>query len=398
MSVMIAFFAGMLTLLSPCTLPVIPLVFASVQGRKGPLLALLSGMVLMFTAVALLATVASQWIITITLAGRWAAILFFAASALMLLSERIANRVTQPLVALGNHINQLSSRQHGLVAALLAGLATGLLWSPCAGPILGAILSLAAVTNDPLAVSLLLIAYGSGAALMLALLWFAGRELVKRLRPGLRYMTRLRQLAGAVMLAAVVLIATGSASVLQTTPAWAATLEQHLSQWEATTKPAVSPQPVALAHPRSALPALDGGTAWLNGAPLTAEKLNGNVVLVDFWTFDCINCQHTLPHVRDWAKKYQSQGLVVVGVHTPEYPWERDEKAVSRAIRRWQLPYPVVTDNHYAIWNRFGNQYWPAFYLFDKQGQLRFSAFGEGNYAQYEQAIQQLLHEKGPGS
>ena len=144
---------------------------------------------------------------------------------------------------------------------------------------------------------------------------------------------------------------------------------------------------------RSDLPSLDGGTAWLNGSPVTPETLKGKVVLVDFWTYDCINCQHTLPHVRDWANKYQSQGLAVIGVHTPEYPWERGEKAVNRAIKQWQLPYTVVADNNYSIWNRFGNQYWPAHYIFDAHGQLRFTAFGEGNYAEQEQVIQQLLKE-----
>jgi len=117
------------------------------------------------------------------------------------------------------------------------------------------------------------------------------------------------------------------------------------------------------------------------------------VVLIDFWTFDCINCQHALPHVRDWANKYHREGLVVIGVHTPEYPWEKDLASVKKAVTQWQLPYPVVTDNHYQIWNSFGNQYWPAHYYFDAQGQLRYVSFGEGNYAQQEQVIQQLLKE-----
>ncbi|MDU5779685.1 MAG: cytochrome c biogenesis protein/redoxin [Pantoea sp.] len=393
MSLLIAFLAGMLTLLSPCTLPVIPFVFASVRGRRGQLLALLSGMVIMFTSVALLAAVASQWVIRLTAAGRWLALLFLTLTALTLLSSRLAQFITRPFVALGNQLNSASNRNSGLLAALLAGLATGLLWSPCAGPVLGAILSLAVVAKNPVSVSLLLAAYGSGAAVMLGLIWFAGRSLVTRLRLGLAFTTRLRQGAGALMLASVALIGSGSVSLLQSAPALAQNLEQHMSQWMAKPEPAVRLEPVAMPQTSSALPSLDGGTAWLNGSPITPEKLRGKVVLVDFWTYDCINCQHTLPHVRDWANKYQAQGLVVVGVHTPEYPWERDEKAVSRAIKQWQLPYPVVADNNYAIWNRFGNQYWPAHYLFDAHGQLRYTAFGEGNYAEQEKVIRQLLKE-----
>lgn len=393
MSLFIAFLAGMLTLLSPCTLPVIPFVFASVRGRKGQLLALLSGMIIMFTAVALLAGVASQWVTRVTATGRWVALLFLTLTALTLLSSRIAEFITRPFVAMGNNLNSASNRNTGLLAALLAGLATGLLWSPCAGPVLGAILSLAIVAKNPVSISLLLAAYGSGAAAMLGLIWFTGRSLITRLRPGLAFTARLRQGAGILMLASVALIGSGSVSLLQSAPAFAKNLEQQMSHWMTKPEPTVRLEPVAISQTSSALPSLDGGTAWLNGSPLTPEKLKGKVVLVDFWTYDCINCQHTLPHVRDWANKYQAQGLVVVGVHTPEYPWERDEKAVSRAIRQWELPYPVVADNNYAIWNRFGNQYWPAHYLFDAHGQLRYTSFGEGNYAEQEKVIEQLLKE-----
>ena len=117
------------------------------------------------------------------------------------------------------------------------------------------------------------------------------------------------------------------------------------------------------------------------------------MVLVDFWTRECINCQHTLPYVRDWANKYRAAGLVVIGVHTPEYPWERSLPLLSQAVKDWRITYPVVADNEYAIWNAFGNQYWPAHYIFDARGQLRYTAFGEGDYARQEQVIQQLLQE-----
>ncbi|KTS18447.1 cytochrome C biogenesis protein [Pantoea dispersa] len=393
MTLLIAFLAGMLTLLSPCTLPIIPFVFASVRGRRGQLLALLSGMVLMFTLVALLVSLTSHWVSQVTSIGRDLALLFLAIVALTLISTRIAQRVTRLFVALGNRLNDASQRRSGVLAALLAGLATGLLWSPCAGPVLGAILSLAVVGDHPLSVGVLLLAYGSGAALMLALLYFAGRSLVARLRPGLAMSARLRQAAGVLMLASVGVIVTGSQSQLQAAPAFALNLEQQLSQWLTTPAPKVRLEPVNLPQTSSALPSLEGGTAWLNGAPVTPATLKGKVVLVDFWTWDCINCQHTLPYVRDWASKYQRDGLVVVGVHTPEYPWERDEKALKRAITRWQLPYTVVADNNYSIWNRFGNQYWPAHYIFDAHGQLRYTAFGEGNYEEQERVIQQLLKE-----
>ncbi|MFT4272994.1 MAG: cytochrome c biogenesis protein DipZ [Pantoea sp.] len=392
MSFIIAFLAGMLTLLSPCTLPVIPLVFASVRGKKGQMVALLVGMVLVFTVVSLLISVASSWVVQVTQAGRWLALLFLALTAITLLSTRAAQVITAPLTQLGNRINDASNRRSGLAAALLAGLAIGMLWSPCAGPVLGAILSLAITAKDPLSVGSLLIAYGSGCALMLALLWFAGRGLLARLRPGLAVMTRLRQGAGVLMLASVALLASGRQGVLQAGPQLAQNLEQRLSHFLPASAPKITPVPV-VEQTHSGFPGLEGGTSWFNSAPLNRADLKGKVVLIDFWTYDCINCQHTLPHVRDWAKKYQAEGLTVIGVHTPEYPWERDPAAVARAIKQWGLPYPVVADNNYAIWNRFGNMYWPAHYIFDAHGQLRYTAFGEGDYAGQEKVIQQLLQE-----
>jgi len=393
MSLIIALLAGMLTLLSPCTLPVIPFVFASVRGKKGQLTALLAGMVMMFTAVALLVSVASHWVASITAVGRWFALAFLVLTALTLLSTRVAQFISAPLVSLGNRVNDSSRRHSGLIAALLAGMAIGLLWSPCAGPVLGALLSLAAVGKEPVSVGLLIAAYGSGCALMLALLWWAGHGLMTRLRPGMAIMARLRQIAGGLMLASVALIASGAQNILQSAPAFTQNLEQRLSLHLSVQQPRVQLQPVVEPQITHTLPSLAGGTHWFNGGPVSNASLKGKVVLVDFWTYDCINCQHTLPHVRDWANKYQADGLVVLGVHTPEYPWERDPDAVAKAIAKWRLPYPVVADNDYAIWNNFGNRYWPAHYIFDASGKLRYTAFGEGDYAKQEQVIQQLLKE-----
>lgn len=392
MSVLIAFFGGMLTLLSPCTLPVIPLIFASLRGKRWHLLLTFGGMVLMFTGVSLLVTVTSNWVVTLTVVGRWLALLFLALVGLSLLSTGIAQRLSAPLVALGNRINDRSYRQTGGASALLAGLAIGLLWAPCAGPVLGAILSVGFLSGSSVTTGVLLAAYGSGCALMLALLGWFGSRLVARLQHGLAFSQRLRQVAGVAILASVTLIASGADRYLQGASGLTQALEQRLSAGLPTVQPAAVLQPVA-PPPSSALPPLAGGSGWINSPPLRPEDLKGKVVLIDFWTRDCINCQHTLPHVGEWANKYRAEGLVVVGVHTPEYPWERSLPALRQAVAQWHITYPVVADNGYAIWNAFGNQYWPAHYLFDAHGQLRYTAFGEGDYARQEQVIQQLLQE-----
>ncbi|MDV0594656.1 MULTISPECIES: cytochrome c biogenesis protein/redoxin [unclassified Enterobacter] len=393
MFLIIAFLGGMISLLSPCTLPVIPLLFAGFQGQRRHILALFAGMIVMFTLVAMAVTVASEWIAEATLIGRWVALVILAIAALSLIFPSFAQRIARPAVSVGNILNTRSGQTRGIASAFLAGLAVGLLWSPCAGPILGAIFSINIAGHSAIATGALLAAYGSGCALMLGLLIVGGRKLVAPLRTKSALMERLRQTAGGVMLAAVALNATGVTSILKGANGVADYLETSLLN---LAKPATTPvklQPVVLTEPSSQLPSLSGGTGWINGDSVTSESLRGKVVLIDFWTWDCINCQHTLPHVRDWATKYQSQGLVVIGVHTPEYPWEKPLSSVKNAVNKWQLPYRVVTDNNYQIWNAFGNQYWPAHYYFDAKGQLRYTSFGEGNYEQQEKVIQQLLKE-----
>lgn len=393
MFLIIAFLGGMISLLSPCTLPVIPLLFAGFQGQRRHILALLAGMIVMFTLVALVATAASNWIAQATIAGRWVALVVLAIAALALIFPTFAQRIAGPAVSAGNLLNTRSGQTRGTLSAFLAGLAVGLLWSPCAGPILGAIFSLNIAGHAAIATGALLAAYGSGCALMLGLLVIGGRALMAPLRARSALMERLRKGAGVVMLATVAFNATGMTSVLKGANGVADRLENSLLT---LAKPATAPvklQPVVMTEPSSQLPSLSGGTGWVNGDPVTSDSLRGKVVLIDFWTWDCINCQHTLPHVRDWAKKYQAQGLVVIGVHTPEYPWEKPLASVQKAVTKWQLPYRVVTDNNYKIWNAFGNQYWPAHYYFDAKGQLRYTSFGEGNYEQQEKVIQQLLKE-----
>jgi len=393
MFLIIAFLGGMISLLSPCTLPVIPLLFAGFQGQCRHLLALFAGMIVMFTLVAMLVTVASEWIVNATLVGRWVALLVLAIAALALIFPQFAQRIAGPAVSAGNALNNRSTQTRGMLSAFLAGLAVGLLWSPCAGPILGAIFSINIAGHSSITTGALLIAYGGGCALMLALLAAGGRTLMAPLRAKSALMARLRQGAGVVMLAAVAFNATGLTSTLKGANGLADSLENSLLNLAkpATAQPKL--QPVVQETPRSDLPSLSGGTGWINGDPVTPESLKGKVVLIDFWTWDCINCQHTLPYVRDWANKYQSQGLVVIGVHTPEYPWEKPLSSVKDAVNKWQLPYRVVADNNYQIWNAFGNQYWPAHYYFDAKGQLRYTSFGEGNYDKQEQVIQQLLKE-----
>lgn len=396
---LIAFLGGIVTVLSPCILPVVPFLFARADRSAASILMTLLGLMLTFALVSSLAVVSSDWVVAANGIGRDVARVVLVLFALSLLSARASHWLTLPLVALGNRLDPATRRLSGPFASVLIGIATGLLWAPCAGPVLGIILSGAMLQGPNPQTSLLLLAYGLGSAVSLGVVIFAGRGLLARLKLSLPVTAWLRRGAGLAALLVAVGIATGTQNQLLagTSSESAAAVEQRLlssvpkaidyvvSSVKAAAAPDVSSQ--------GEMPSLSGASAWLNSPALTSESLRGKVVLVDFWTFDCINCQHSIPHVNEWAKKYEKDGLVVIGVHTPEYPYERVIDNVRKSVARLGLNYPIAIDNDYAIWRAFDNQYWPAHYLVDARGQIRYSHFGEGAYEEQEQVIRGLLDE-----
>lgn len=395
---LIAFLGGILTVLSPCILPVVPLLFAGADHTRSSILLTLGGMVLTFALVSSLAVVSSEWVIQASNTGRHVALVVMVLFALSLISARVGDWLARPFVLLGNRIDPNSRKVSGPLASIMIGVATGLLWAPCAGPILGVILTSAMLQGANAGTSLLLVAYGAGSALSLGTLIFTGRGLVNRLKPSIPVTGWLRRGAGVAVLAGAAVIATGANDLLL-----ANTSSQGVSSVEKgvlETVPKVFDYLVskvkadsAMDNAQGAMPSLSGAVDWLNSPALTNEALKGKVVLVDFWTFDCINCKHTLPYVKDWAKKYEKDGLVVIGVHTPEYGFERIIDNVRAKVKEYGITYPVAIDNNYAIWRNFDNQYWPAHYLIDAKGQVRYTHFGEGSYDTQEQMIQQLLQE-----
>jgi thiol-disulfide isomerase/thioredoxin len=271
------------------------------------------------------------------------------------------------------------------------------------------VLSTAALQGPGTRTTLLLAVYAAGAATSLALACWAGGRLLATMKRIAGVGEWVRRGLGALVLAGVAAIALGlDGTLLTALPALRTdTLEQGLLQ-RLTRRPAgsaldVSPsprlrsavlstQPLALPV-EGRLPDFTGATAWLNSEPLTAASLRGKVVLVDIWTFDCINCRNALPYVRAWAEKYKDEGLVVVGVHSPEFAYERKLDNVRRAVRDLGLTFPIAIDNNFALWRAFDNRYWPAHYFVDAEGRIRFHKFGEGDYERSEQVIRQLLDE-----
>jgi cytochrome c biogenesis protein CcdA/thiol-disulfide isomerase/thioredoxin len=395
---LIAFLGGLLTVLSPCILPVVPFLFAGAQRSRASILLTLGGMALTFALISSLAVVSSEWVIQASNSGRYVALIVMSVFALSLISARIGDWLTRPFVMLGNRLDPDTRKKAGPMASIMLGVATGLLWAPCAGPILGVILTGAMLQGANAQTSLLLLAYGAGSALSLGTLIFTGRGLVNRLKPSIPFTGWLRRGAGVAVLATAAVIATGADKTLlaNTSSEGVASVEKSVLEnvpkvldYFISKVRADSP----MEQGKGAMPSLAGAVQWLNSPELSAEALRGKVVLVDFWTYDCINCQHTLPYVKDWAKKYEKDGLVVIGVHTPEYAYERIIDNVRDQVKKLGITYPVAIDNNYTIWRNFDNQYWPAHYLIDAKGQVRYSHFGEGRYEAQEQMIQQLLQE-----
>ncbi|WP_223463031.1 MULTISPECIES: cytochrome c biogenesis protein DipZ [unclassified Pseudomonas] len=400
---LIAFLGGILTVLSPCILPVVPFLFAGADRTRSSILLTLGGMVLTFALVSSLAVVSSEWVIQASNTGRHVALVVMVLFALSLISARVGDWLARPFVLLGNRIDPNSRKMSGPLASIMIGVATGLLWAPCAGPILGVILTSAMLQGANAGTSLLLVAYGAGSALSLGTLIFAGRGLVNRLKPSIPVTGWLRRGAGVAVLAGAAVIATGANDLLlaNTSSEGVSGVEKGVLE----TVPKVVDYLVSkvkadstMDNAQGVMPSLSGAVDWLNSPALTNEALKGKVVLVDFWTFDCINCRHTLPYVKDWAKKYEKDGLVVIGVHTPEYGFERIIDNVRAKVKEYGITYPVAIDNNYAIWRNFDNQYWPAHYLIDAKGQVRYTHFGEGSYDTQEKMIQQLLEEAKAGA
>jgi cytochrome c biogenesis protein CcdA/thiol-disulfide isomerase/thioredoxin len=412
--VLFAFVAGAGTALTPCVLPVLPALLASAGsgGRRRPL-GVIAGLVTTFTIaiVALASVIDGVGLPDGTV--RTLAVIVLLVFGLALLVPSLAARIEAPLSRLARFGPR--TRGDGFWSGLVVGAGLGFVYAPCAGPILAAVVSVSATQGASGRLVAVALGYAAGSALVLLLLAYGGRHVLDRLRAAGRGPAVQRAL-GVVLVATAVAVATDLDVRFQTAlandfPAFLTNPTRALERSHAVEdKLADLRGPARFAESSSdtgrhaGLPVLGrapdftGNQRWFNtrgDAPLNLRGLRGRVVLVDFWTYTCINCIRTLPYVRAWDERYRKDGLTVVGVHTPEFSFEREAGNVERAIAQNQLHYPVAQDNDYATWDAWGNQYWPAKYLIDARGRVRYTHFGEGDYDKTESAIRALLAEAG---
>ncbi|MFL6848639.1 MAG: cytochrome c biogenesis protein/redoxin, partial [Sphingomicrobium sp.] len=338
--ILLAYFGGILTILSPCILPVLPFVFARAdRSFVRSTLPLLGGMAATFAIVATLAAVGGGWAVKANAVGRWAALVLLALFGIALVFPSVSDRLTRPLVALGS---RMSERQPGekesVWSSAVLGVATGLLWAPCAGPILGIIFTAAALQGASLSTTLLLLAYALGAATSLALALLVGGRVFARMKKSLGASERIRQVLGVLVLVGVAAIALGldTRVLAKLSSAQTASLESGLARKLGAaaqmneTDARTGKMGELILPVEGTLPPLTGLGPWFNSPPLDLKQLKGKVVVIDFWTYSCINCLRSIPYVKAWDERYRKDGLTVIGVHAPEFAFERDPGNVAR--------------------------------------------------------------------
>ena len=382
----LAFLEGLALIVSPCILPVLPLVLAaSVEGGRRRPYGIILGFVLAFSLFAILARKLVALLGIDLELVRDASLVLLALFGLVLLSEKLSEKFSALTQGAANFGNQLaSSGGEGLFSGVLIGALIGLVWTPCAGPILAAVLVQVIRQQTDLAGNLIILSFAVGAGVPMLAIALSGRKIMSKLGFFTRHAEAVRKAFGVLILLSVAYIASGvdAASLFSSRAKPAPTVAAEAGLQHGLAKPYAAPELVGL-------------TNWINSPPLTMAGLKGKVVLVDFWTYSCINCVRTLPYLTDWDRKYREQGLVIVGVHAPEFEFEKKLDNVKAAVAQHGIRYPVAQDNGYATWDNFANRYWPAHYLIDRDGQVVYTHFGEGEYEVTENNIRYLLGLKG---
>lgn len=410
-----AFLAGIVTVLSPCILPILPIVLSSSIGGqntgKSRPLGVVVGFILSFTFFTLfLSTIVS-------LSGipsdslRLFSVIVIAVFGVSFLIPQFQNLLEKLFSKLAGFA-PIGQTKSGFFPGLIVGLSIGLLWTPCVGPILASVISLAITGTVTLSAFIITFAYALGTAIPMFAIMIGGQSLLRKVPWLLANTGNIQKGFGVVMILTAFAIFNNydrafQTYILNTFPQYGAGLTQFEDNSSVKKElEKVNQKPVDqtdIGKPTSDMlstkgpiaPEIIPGGAWFNTKPLTLAELKGKVVIVDFWTYSCINCQRTFPYLKDWYKKYKDKGLVIVGVHSPEFEFEKSEKNVAQAIKDFGLTYPVVQDNNFATWRAYDNHYWPAKYFIDKDGVIRYTHFGEGEYDESERVIQELLKETG---
>ncbi|RJR14712.1 cytochrome c biogenesis protein DipZ [Candidatus Microgenomates bacterium] len=422
--ILFAFIAGIVTILSPCILPILPIVLSGgVTGGKKRPLGVITGFIISFTFFTLFLSA----IVRVTGVSadilRTISVVIVAIFGIALLLPQFQVMLEQLFSKLAGSVSGVQAKAQSVksdyLAGVLIGVSLGLVWTPCVGPILASVITLAATSSVSFGAILMTLAYSIGTAIPLFAITYGGRELLQKHPWLLSNSRKIQQVFGVLMLLTALAIFFNidrkfQTYILEKFPQYGVGLTQiEDNQVVRNALENINNEPMdetKIGKPMSDVVKTDLGAApefilggqWFNlpageagTEPLTMTGLRGKVVLVDFWTYTCINCIRTLPYLKSWHERYADKGLVIVGVHTPEFAFEKEADNVEKAIADFEIKYPVMQDNDYATWRAYNNRFWPAKYLIDKDGRIRYTHFGEGKYDETEEMIQELLGEIG---
>ncbi len=409
-----AFLSGLVTIFAPCIWPLLPIILSSTTtGEKAKPLGITVGIVISFAFFTLTISYLVKLIPFDPNILRLFAVIVIGFLGLSLIIPKLSQILEGYVSRIsGKFSSKTSVNRQGFIGGFITGLALGIVWSPCAGPILATIATLAATRSVNFQIILVTVVYVIGVGIPLLMFASFGARVFSKSRFLSKYTGRVQQIFGVIMILTALAIFTNfdktlQANLLNLFPSYSQLLLKLETNTAVTDQlnairgdkktDAPMPFPQAKTLPvMGAAPEFTGIDRWLNtDKPLTLASLRGKVVLVDFWTYTCINCIRTLPYVTAWYEKYKDKNFIVVGVHTPEFEFEHNTENVLNALKQYKIHYPVAQDNEYATWNAYDNHYWPAKYLIDAQGKLRYVHFGEGEYDRTEEAIQQLIEEAG---
>lgn len=393
-----AFIAGFITIFSPCILSIAPILLtAGTQQHYYKPLGIISGIIISFSFFTL--TLSSIIQITgispdILRSISIIVIIFFGLTMIIPSLENMFTIITNKISSIGSALEQQSTQiKKEFISGMILGIALGLIWTPCAGPILATVSTLAATHGITFTTILITIFYSMGAAVPMLIFCFSGNKIMNSISTIMPYTNIIRKIGGIIIILSALAIAFHADTFIQEKVAHLfptieieknTTLQKELDMLKKTI---VHQSPKELEAPD-----LVGITDWINSQPLTLSQLRGKVVLIDFWTYSCINCIRTLPHIVEWYNTYKHHGLEIIGVHTPEFAFEKNKNHVETAVKKYNITYPVALDNNYETWKAYNNHYWPAHYLIDQHGIIVKTHFGEGGYVEMEDAICALLN------